>query len=136
MAPYVLRVAISNKRIVKLENGRVTFLYRHPDTQRWTPMTLDVFEFIRRFLQHVLPRGLKKVRHFGFLASRSKQLLARLQYALGTVENESEDEATVSDSHVPRCPVCGKPMILLEIVPPGGFQLRMKRPTRATALSP
>lgn len=122
LAPYVFRVAISNKRIVKLENGRVTFLYKHPDTRRWTPMTIDVFEFIRRFLQHVLPRGLKKVRHFGFLASRSKQLLARLQYALGTVAIEPEPEAP--DARVPHCPVCGKPMILIGIVPPGGFELR------------
>jgi hypothetical protein len=59
-APYVFRVAISNKRIVKLENGQVTFLYRHPQTKSWMPMTLEVFEFIRRFLQHVLPRGFKK----------------------------------------------------------------------------
>lgn len=120
LAPYVFRVAISNKRIVKLENGRVTFLYKHPETRRWTPMTLEVFEFIRRFLQHVLPRGLKKVRHFGFLASRNKQLLARLQYAFGAVATDPEPEAT--ESRVPHCPVCGKPMILLEIVPPGGFQ--------------
>jgi hypothetical protein len=53
-------VAISNKRIVKLENEQVTFLYRHPQTKSWMPMTLDVFEFIRRFLQHMLPRGFKK----------------------------------------------------------------------------
>ena len=56
-APYVFRVALSNKRIIKLENGQVTFVYKHPETKRWTSMTLPVFEFLRRFLQHVLPRG-------------------------------------------------------------------------------
>lgn len=122
LAPYVFRVAISNKRIVKLENGQVTFLYKHPDTHRPTPMTLEVFEFIRRFLQHVLPRGFKKVRHFGVLASRSKLLLAKLRYALGAVGDEEPEEPP--EDRAPRCPVCGKRMLLVEIVPPGGFALK------------
>ena len=95
LAPYVFRVASSNKRIVKLENGRVTFLCRHPETHRPTPMTLDMFEFIRCFLQHVLPRSFKKVRHFGFLASRSTLLLAQLRYAHGTVADEEPEEPPV-----------------------------------------
>ncbi|MDQ7053773.1 MAG: transposase [candidate division KSB1 bacterium] len=122
-APYVFRVAISNKRLIKLEacpersrrNDQVTFVYKHPRTKRWTPMTLPVFEFLRRFLQHVLPRGFKKVRHFGFLASRNKQLMALLNYppvvghsVLGTVELEPEDEPE-AQSKIPCCPVCGKP---------------------------
>jgi len=134
LAPYVFRVAISNKRIIKLQNGRVTFLYKHPDTLRWTPMTLDVFEFIRRFLQHVLPRGFKKVRHFGFLASRSTLLLAQLRYALGGVEGE--ETAEPPEDRAPRCPVCGKRMLLLEIVPPGGFELKARRSAAAAVRSP
>lgn len=136
LAPYVFRVAISNKRIVKLENDQVTFLYKHPETRCWTPMTLEVFEFIRRFLQHVLPRGLKKVRHFGFLASRNKQLLARLQYALGAVvaEPESETAASETETCVPRCPICRKPMMLVDIVPPGGFQLKVNQRQATVAM--
>lgn len=130
-APYVFRVAISNKRIIKLEtslkcarrNDQVTFVYKHPKTKHWTPMSLPVFEFLRRFLQHVLPKGFKKVRHFGFLASRNKELLARLQYKLGTVELEPEDEEHLK---MPCCPICGKPMLLIDIVPPGGFDRRPK----------
>ena len=119
-APYVFRVAISNKRLIKLENDQVTFIYKHPTSKRWTRMTLPVFECIRRFLQHVLPKGFKKVRHFGFLASRNKQLLARLHYILGAVELETEDEPD-PQAKIPCCPVCGKPMILIDIVPPCGF---------------
>jgi hypothetical protein len=125
-APYLFRVAISNKRIIKLNNDKVTFLYKDTDKKRWLPMTLPVFEFIRRFLQHVLPKGFKKVRRFGFLGSRNKQLLAKLQYVFGTVETEPVDE-TDSNSYVPCCSICGKPMILIGIVGRGGFDDPDKR---------
>lgn len=137
-APYVFRVAISNKRIIKLQtcpegsprDDQVTFVYKHPQTKRWTPMTLPAFEFIRRFLQHVLPRGFKKVRHFGFLASRNKQLVALLHYMLGTVDLEPEDEPE-TQGKIPCCPLCGKPMILINIVPPGGFDQHPETPFSA-----
>lgn len=119
-APYMFRVAISNKRILKLENDQVTFAYKDDDKKRWRTMTLTVFEFIRRFLQHVLPRGFKKVRHFGCLSSRNKHLLTLLQYVFGTVEPEPEDEPE-PPKKVPHCSVCGQPMILIGIVEPGGF---------------
>jgi hypothetical protein len=71
LAPYVYRVAISNRRIVKCEPGpdglgRVSFTYRASGSQDYQLMTVTADEFIRRFLQHVLPRGFQKVRHFGF----------------------------------------------------------------------
>lgn len=119
-APYVFRVAISNKRILKLENDQVTFAYKDDDKKRWLTMTLPVFEFIRRFLQHVLPRGFKKVRHFGYLSSRNKQLLTLLQYVFGTVEDEPVN-ITEPEKKIPHCSVCGKPMILIGIIGPGGF---------------
>jgi len=130
-APYVFRVAISNKRILKLENDQITFAYKDTDTKRWKAMTLPVFEFIRRFLQHVLPRGFKKVRHFGYLSSRNKQLLSVLQYVFGTVEAEPVDEPD-SRTNVPRCSVCGKSMILIGIVGPGGFDEHAVIPQPAT----
>jgi hypothetical protein len=86
MAPYIYRVAISNKNLLKLENDLVTFKYKHSKTKEWQIRTLPVFEFMHVFLQHVLPRGFKKVRHYGFLSSRHKLTLALLQYMLGTVE--------------------------------------------------
>jgi predicted Zn-ribbon and HTH transcriptional regulator len=71
---YTHRVAISNNRIVSIDNGSVTFTYR--DRKRDNEikeMTLDAHEFIRRFLQHVLPKGLIKIRYFGFLAHTNKK---------------------------------------------------------------
>ena len=115
-APYVFRVAISNNRIIKLENDQVTFVYKHPETKKWIPVTLHVFEFLRRFLQHVLPRGFKKVRHYGFLNSKYRDLLATLQYILGTVE-QCQEKPIEQKPKKPCCPICGKEMILIGIVP-------------------
>lgn len=71
---YTHRVAISNNRILKLENGQVTFKWRdYQDSSRWKEMTVSAEEFIRRFLMHVLPPGFMKIRHYGFLSSRGKQ---------------------------------------------------------------
>ena len=77
LAPYVYRVAISNRRLLKCEPGpdglgRVTFSYRRKGARRWRPMTVTASEFLRRFLQHVLPRGFQKVRHFGFVHPRHR----------------------------------------------------------------
>lgn len=126
-APYVFRVAISNKRILKLEHDQVTFAYKQSDTKQWKTTTLPVFKFISRFLQHVLPKGFKKVRHFGYLSSRNKQLLSLLQYVFGTVETEPVDEPD-PETRVPHCSVCGKSMILIDIVGPGGFDARKPIP--------
>src|SRR5659263_49831 len=71
---YTHRVAISNNRILKLENGQVSFKWRdYKDGSRWKEMSISAEEFIRRFLLHVLPSGFMKMRHFGFLSSRGKQ---------------------------------------------------------------
>ncbi len=120
-APYIFRIAISNKRITTLDKDQVTFIYKHPKTKKWTPVTLHVFEFLRRFLQHVLPQGFKKVRHYGFLNSKYKQALASLQYILGTVEVEAEKDNN-KKPHKPCCPVCGKEMIMIGIFEPDYFK--------------
>lgn len=81
LAVYVFKVAISNSRIVKVENRRVFFKYRKNKSNRWRTMKLDVIEFMRRFLQHVLPNGFMKVRYYGFLhpaASVSLEKIAAL----------------------------------------------------------
>jgi hypothetical protein len=71
---YTHRVAISNNRILKIENGAVNFKWRdYRDKSSWKIMTLDAEEFIRRFMMHVLPSGFTKIRHYGFLSSRGKQ---------------------------------------------------------------
>ena len=67
LAPYVFKVAISNSRIIKVKDHKVFFKYKKPQSNRWRTMALDVIEFLRRFLQHVLPTGFMKVHYYGFL---------------------------------------------------------------------
>lgn len=71
LAPYVFKVAISNSRIVKVEDEKVFFHYTKPHSHRLRTLALPVMEFIRRFLQHVLPWGFMKVRYYGFLSPSS-----------------------------------------------------------------
>jgi hypothetical protein len=74
LARYTHRVAISNHRLLELKDGRVTFSYKDYAAGNVTKtMTLAVCEFTRRFLLHVLPRGFVRIRHYGFLANRSRQ---------------------------------------------------------------
>ena len=67
LAPYVFKVAISNSRIVNVQDRTVLIRYRKPHSERSRILPLDVMEFIRRFLQHVLPTGFMKIRYYGFL---------------------------------------------------------------------
>jgi hypothetical protein len=72
---YTHRVALSNDRILRIENGEVTLSYRdRKDGDQTKTLLLDAQEFIRRFLLHVLPEGFMRIRHFGLLANRSKKL--------------------------------------------------------------
>jgi hypothetical protein len=83
LAPYVFRVALSNRRLVKVEDERVTFRYRATDTGQPKLCTLAIEEFIHRFLQHVLPRGFVKVRYYGFLSAGQRPQLALIRQHLG-----------------------------------------------------
>jgi hypothetical protein len=70
---YTHRVAISNNRLLDVEDGQVTFAWRdYRDTHRQKKMTLSAEEFIRRFLIHVLPDGFQRIRYYGFLANRRR----------------------------------------------------------------
>lgn len=87
LAPYVFRVAISDSRIVAVENGRVTFRYQHQESNRLRTQEVAALEFIRLFLQHVLPWGFMKVRYYGFLSPSSRipldEVRALIQIAHG-----------------------------------------------------
>jgi hypothetical protein len=83
LARYTHRVAISNQRLLALNNGQVTFRYKdYQHGHRLRTLTLDAVEFLRRFLLHVLPRGFQRIRHFGFLANRVRQAKLALCRAL------------------------------------------------------
>jgi Putative transposase/Transposase zinc-binding domain len=115
LAPYVFRVAISNSRIVSLKNRTVTFTYRKPGSSRPRITQLDATQFIRRFLQHVLPNGFQKVRHFGFMNPRcaiTTHTLRRLILKPQPSAFKPPDLAT-PQPFLASCPTCGKPMQLI-----------------------
>ena len=82
LAPYVFRVALSNNRLVGVANGEVTFRYRDGESKKTKLCTLSAEEFIRRFLQHVLPKGFVKVRSFGLLSPGMRHRLAQVREVL------------------------------------------------------
>jgi hypothetical protein len=123
MGRYLFRVAISNNRILKLEtcpersrrNGKVIFRYTDSKSGKIKIVSLEVLEFIRRFLQHVLPHNFMKMRYYGFLAAASKKKLIKLRkmlYLDSIPENEPEN-----DQQLPKvllCPICGSPLQWVE----------------------
>lgn len=109
IAPYIYRVAISNNRLVKMDNDTVTFRYKDSDTDQWRLMTLPAMEFIRRFLQHVLPKGFRKVRSYGFMSPKHKGLLEMI-FTLLRPKPPKHAENTEQIIEAPRslrCPACG-----------------------------
>ena len=113
---YTHRVALSNDRILQVENGEVTLSYRdRKDGDCKKIMTLEAQEFIRRFLLHVLPEGFMRIRHFGFLANRSKkQALAQCRKLLKLVPAlpQRPDQSAkdlllkITGVDLSRCPCC------------------------------
>jgi len=79
LARYVFRVAIAPSRILKITDTHVLFKYQPSGSRAWKKMSLKIFEFMRRYLQHVLPHGFMKVRHYGFLASNCRVPLAKIR---------------------------------------------------------
>ena len=85
---YAFRIAISNSRLEKFENGQVTFAYRDNKTHQIKHLTLPAQEFIRRFLRHVLPRGFVKVRSYGLGSSTQKVKLEKARALLASAQPE------------------------------------------------
>jgi hypothetical protein len=127
LAPYVYRVAISNRRLIKMvntgsmESSQITFQYRTSDTGQLKLCTLSAEKFMHHFLQHVLPTGFVKVRYFGFFGASVRPRLLALQQRLARIP-PSENAKPLPDidsdqiqSDVPHptwpCPKCGQPML-------------------------
>lgn len=128
LARYVHRVAFANSRLLSLEDGQVTFRYQQRRERQWKTMTLSASEFIRRFLQHVLPRGTHKVRYYGIWNPAHRALLRRVQLATGPlrIPTALEDEGAPPTAGAPqglseqrrKCPRCGQgTLILVETIP-------------------
>lgn len=148
LSRYVLRVAITNARILAVDQTHVTFRWKDRGSDSWQTTRLEGVEFLRRFLQHVLPQGFHKVRYYGLwhhsrrkLASRAWLLLfleqpsdlqrpmkiAELIEAVGqlTLFAESQNiDLGVEAVDRPCCPHCGSPRttLLAEWPPPGSFR--------------
>ena len=114
---YTHRVAISNNRLLNIDHGKVTFLWRdYRDHDRQKTMTLQVNEFIRRFLLHVLPDGFQRIRHYGFLGHRYRQaklVLCRQLLGTSTSTAPRQDKSDYRDLYeqltrrsLRECPVC------------------------------
>lgn len=132
LARYTHRVAISNRRLLALRDGQVTFRYRDSaDGNQQRTMTLSAVEFLRRFLLHVLPRGFVRIRHFGLLANRQRQqALRRCRELLGPVRPEpgnALDHASESavrhdgDAGSRLCPACQQGLLRVAQFPRGEF---------------
>jgi len=113
LAPYIFRVAISNRNILALKEDQVTFRYTDAESKQEKRLTLPAQEFIRRFLQHVLPKGFIKVRYYGFLAT-SKQELLKVIKELLNAKGLRKEKKSPQKSREFTCPTCGKPMTFVE----------------------
>jgi hypothetical protein len=112
LARYTHRVAISNHRLVAFKEDRVSFRWKdYAAAGKQKVMTLSADEFLRRFLIHVLPKGLVRIRHFGLFANRRRApSLLRCRSLLGT---PSSSQQPPPSAH-PRCPLCSEPMFVVE----------------------
>jgi hypothetical protein len=110
LARYTHRVAISNGRLIEMRDGQVTFRWRDSaDGNQQKLMTLDAVEFIRRYLLHILPSGFVKIRHFGFLANRSRrQALILCRALLPAQADQPPDRLTDTQRRAVqrKCPIC------------------------------
>jgi hypothetical protein len=123
LSRYTHRVAISNGRLMKTDAKTVTFRvkdYRADGRARYTTMTLDVAEFIRRFLLHVLPKGFHRIRHYGLLATgtRAENIdRARKMLVAAVPSGDADEDADSGDRHgddLPPCPCCGSRLRIIE----------------------
>jgi hypothetical protein len=129
LSRYTHRIAISNRRLVSVDDGGVAFRwkdYREDGLARWKTMTLSTHEFIRRVLIHVLPKGFHRIRHYGLLANGNRaEHLAKARELLGvapcTREVEEERAAAPDEPRVAPCPCprCGARMLVIEVFAKG-----------------
>lgn len=130
LSRYTHRVAISNRRLVRVDADGVAFRYkdyRAGHRERWKTMTLTPHEFIRRFLSHVLPKGFHRIRHYGLFANGNRATNIARARALLSVHMPTNDEAdNVEDANPDEtrilnlpCPCCGGRMIIIEVFAAG-----------------
>jgi hypothetical protein len=119
LSRYTHRVAIANSRLIACDQQGVTFKwkdYRIEGRDRYKQMTLATDEFIRRFLVHVLPKGLHRIRHYGLFAKGAcADNIARARELLAVAKPEDQPTSDAVDPNKPSCPCCGGRMIIIEV---------------------
>ena len=104
LSRYVFRIAITDRRIIEVKDGKILFTWKDYRTGHFRKMRLDVDEFIRRFLLHVLPAGFFKVRYYGIFSSRYRKENVSLAKQLLDQQQDIQREEAVEDD----CPVFEK----------------------------
>jgi hypothetical protein len=136
LSRYTHRVAIANSRLIACDEQGVTFKwkdYRAEQRERQKIMTLATDEFIRRFLTHVLPKGLHRIRHYGLFAKSScADNIARARELLAVANPEGKPASVAVDPGKPTCPCCGGRMIVIEVFERGATPRH--RPTAPTSV--
>ncbi len=129
LAPYVFRVAISDSRIIKIEDHRIFFRYKKKKSNRHRVMVLNAIEFIRRFLQHVLPKGFMKIRYYGFMNSVCAMALSTARDIINSTLGLSSQSILCKKEPplLPICPHCQGTLLFRAFFPP---------PPAYTGLSP
>ncbi len=121
LSRYVFRVAISNNRIKSISDKAVRFSYKDRERKTWKTMELEPMEFIRRFLQHVLPHGFMKIRHYGFMHPNSSLSVDKLRELISLVHIFiKKTRAAVPELKKPKikCACCGKPLRYVAFLKP------------------
>jgi hypothetical protein len=121
LSRYVFRIAISNNRIKSIENNVIKFLYKDRKKKKWKVMPLDAMEFIRRFLQHVLPKGFMKIRHYGFLNPNSALPIEKLRELISLIHDTIALFTEIRKPEIPgiKCSHCGHDLKFILFVIPG-----------------
>ena len=144
LAAYVFRVAVTENRITKcdwhpdIDQAKVTLMVKRSGTEKYRPMPLGVTEFIRRYLQHVLPSGFQKVRHYGFLNGNCAIPFLLILW-LVAIANERVMELCRTDVIVApwvpslKCQACGGVLICQEILLPNGMRFNVRPPPEIRA---
>ena len=125
LARYVFRIAITNHRLISMDQSHVTFRYKDRKGGRWVTSRIEGCEFIRRFLQHVLPKGFHKVRYYGIWHSSNRTHVSTLAGAIGLAAilsgrplMKTENDGPAVATKPLKCPHCGSSeLVLLEKLP-------------------
>lgn len=123
LARYLYRGVISEQNIMKHDNGMVTFQYKDSQSKQWKTRTESAVEFLWLVLQHVLPKGFRRVRDYGFLHGNAKRILQRLQLILKVTVPEIEMKPRKEHN----CPCCGLEMQVIRFIRPKPRSLGLTR---------